>query len=307
MIFHLNRMANGGTEIMARRVNAEILPTLPKFDNYRLLIIPGEMSYYYQQTKPVILWIHNPLYQLPPEAEMLFKDPLFVSDLAFVIVPSQWHREKMIATTKVDPDKFVVIPNAIDPVVNDVTRFDGKVDAITIIHASTQDRGMEILIPAVHRIDDDFELQVFNDFNPDISNMDDIEDVVLDPRITYYGPTPHATVLGHMAKAHIHAYPGYWEETSCIVQMEALSANLLTVIGDRGALPETSLGHGMVCPMRGPDQREVDIDGFAYSLSEAIGIVRNGLWVPGKQASDINEHYSWDMAWIRWNDLHSRL
>lgn len=307
MTFPLNHLANGGTEYMARGVNKWILPTLPKFQNYKLLIIPGEMSYFYQQTRPVILWLHNPLTQLPQEAGMLFKDPLFLEDLKFVIVPSEWHRERMIATTEVDPEKFVVIPNAIHPVENDITRFNYKPRKIRIIHASTQDRGMEILIPAAHMIDDDFELQIFNDFNPDTAALEGIEDVVLDPRFTFYGPTPHATVLKHMAQAHIHAYPGYWEETSCLVQIEALSANLLTVINDQGALPETSLGHGMVVPMKGPDERDADIEGFAYSLSEAIGIVRSGLWVPGTQAEDVNEHFSWDMAWLRWNDLHSRL
>jgi glycosyltransferase involved in cell wall biosynthesis len=307
-MFPYNPDALGGTEYMAKRVNETILPRLPKFSGYRLMILPGAMPEEYISEQPVIMWLHNPLYQLPVAARNLFRNQAFLDDLQWLIVVSDWHRTKMIETTSVDPDRIIVIPNAIDPINHDDSRFERRIDKPIIVHASKQHRGMEILIPALHRIPDDCELWVFNDFYPEEADLPaDVAEVVLDPRITYYGNTPRATVMKHFGTAHIHAYGGYWEETSCLVQIEALASGLLTVIGDTAALPETSLNHGMVVPLKGPDFREEDIDGFAYSLSEAVGIVQNGVWIPGSQADEVASFYSWDRAYERWSALHERL
>lgn len=298
----------GGTEYMARKVNRHILPMLPKFEDYRLLVLPGAMPTEWEPGKPTIMWLHNTLDQLPPEAGALFRDPAFLGDLRWLIVVSEWHRQAMIATTNVDPLQIVVIPNASEMVDTDLKRFSERVDRPILIHASRQHRGMEVLIPAAHMVPDDFELWVFNDFNPDSVDLpDEIAEIVLDPRIVYFGDTPRDTVAQHMARAHIHAYPAYWQETSCLVQIEAMRAGLLSVTSQVAALPETGMGHSMVVPLNGPDDRDGDIQAFAYSLSEAIGIVNNGLWVPKTQVEDAHEQYSWFRAVDRWTELHGRL
>lgn len=299
----------GGTEYMARGWHDQIIPLSRYFEEYDCYVLPGVAPIvpHVNGGKPVIMWLHNPLDQLPIEAAELFDNEEFLSILHRVVVVSRWLKEYMIQFTKVPAEKIVVIPNAIDSVESDLSRFDQRVEKPVIVHASRQNRAMEILIPAMHALDMDFELKIFNDFYPDANPIDGIEEIVLDPRFTYYGETPRATVLKHMREAHIHAHPAYWRETSCIVQIEAMSAGLLTVVSDVAALPETSLGHGMVVPFSGQEHRDDDIQNFAYSMSEAINIVKNGLWTPRSQVEDADKFYSWDMALTRWLDFDSLL
>jgi glycosyltransferase involved in cell wall biosynthesis len=304
-----NHDKSGGTEYMARRWHSEIYPDMTNIREYDCYILPGQAPVvgHVNGGKPVIIWLHNPLDQLPPEASDLFEDEEFLSILHLVVVVSEWLKAYMVQFTKVPAEKIVVIPNAVDPVESDLTRFDKRVERPVIVHASRQNRAMEILIPALHALDQDFELKIFNDFYPDTSPLEGIEDVVLDPRFTYYGETPRATVMKYMAEAHIHAHPAYWRETSCIVQIEAMSAGLLTVVSNVAALPETSLGHAMVVPFNGPEDRDQDIQNYIYSMNEAISIVKNGLWSPKDQVTDTDDNYSWPMAWIRWTSLDVHL
>jgi glycosyltransferase involved in cell wall biosynthesis len=149
---------------------------------------------------------------------------------------------------------------------------------------------------------------VFNEFFPDTAGVagTDIAPVVLDPRITYYGKTPRATVLKHMREAHIHAYPAFtFEETCCLSQVEALATGCLTVVSDRGALPETTRGNGMIVGFTG--NRDKDIETFAKRLAAAISVVHTGMWHPASQAADTMAYYSWEMAAERWSALHDRL
>jgi len=301
----------GGTEYMARGWHEKVFPLIPEIeDYYDCYILPGVAPIvpYVNGGKPVIVWLHNPLDQLPEEAAALFDNDEFLEILHKVVVVSNWLKQWMTQNTRIPQEKFVVIPNAIDPIESDLARFDQRIEKPVIIHASRQNRAMEILIPSMHIMDMDFELKIFNDFYPDTAGLaDDIKDIVLDERFTYYGETPRATVMKYMREAHIHAHPAYWRETSCIVQMEAMSAGLLTVTSDVAALPETSLGNGMIVPFGGPEHRDDDIQRFAYSMSEAINIVQNGLWTPRSQVKDTDEFYSWDKTVERWEWLYSSL
>lgn len=309
-IFRYNPDVSGGTEYMAREVNKRIMPSLPKFRDYRCVVLPGLLPSVseYRDGTPTIVWLHNPLYQLGPQAEAMFADPAFLQSLTAIITVSSWHRNVILQSVNVDPDLVWVIPNAIDPMDADVSRFK-NVEKVKIIHASHPDRAMEVLIPAVHRLSDeiDFELMVFNEFFPDTAGLrDDIAPIVLDPRITYYGKTPRATVMKHMREAHIHAYPAFeFEETSCLVQIEALASGCLTVVSNRGALPETSQGHGMILPFTG--DREEDIDAFTRQLAGAIVLVHAGMWFPSGQVDDVMAKHSWDAVTAKWEALHDSL
>jgi glycosyltransferase involved in cell wall biosynthesis len=307
--FPENPDAAGGTEYMARGFRTKILPDLPKFQNYRCIILPGwtpKEAVLFDGT-PTILWMHIIPTQISEDAMMVLKSKVFQSFVAYVVCVSEWHRQQIIEHMGMDPAKVVVIQNALDPIEFDPNRFK-NVDTVQIIHASSPDRAMEVLIPAVHSIDRSlpFELKVFNTYDPDTSPIGiDIAHIVNDDRITYYNRTPHRTVLKYMAQAHIHAYPAAWEETSCIAQIEALSAGCMTVVSDIAALPETSMGHGIIVPRTFDLQK--DIDNFASALCSAIKVVRSGSWEPSAQAKQIYDFFSWERAKERWTEFHEQI
>jgi glycosyltransferase involved in cell wall biosynthesis len=58
--------------------------------------------------------------------------------------------------------------------------------------------------------------------------------------MTYHGFTPNEELKEYLKTAHIHAYPSTWIETSCRAMLEAMSAGLLCVHPNYGALAETS-------------------------------------------------------------------
>ena len=314
--FEYNYNFSGGTEYMAKEAHKRFLHKLPKFSRFYCYVIPGRAPQpEHLDGSPIIVWIHNPLDQLGEGVHDMFRNHRFVQSIAYVIVPSEWLKQRLIHqmdAIPLAPEQYIVIPNAIDPLESDQGRFVGYVKKPVLIHASRQNRGMEVLIPAVHAIEEDFELKVFNDFDPDVEEIaEDIQEIVLDPRITYYNDTPRATVMKYMAQAHIHAYPAYWEETSCLVQIEALTGGLLTVTSDVAALPETSRGFSMSVPFTAPSEREeggrdADIANFSYSLEEAIRIVKSGLWIPGEQVRETSAYYSWERAEERWTAFHKR-
>jgi glycosyltransferase involved in cell wall biosynthesis len=315
-LFEYNTDCFGGTEYMARGAH-RFLGGLGKFSRFSCFVIPGRAPQPEDfDGTPLIFWMHNPLDQLSTEVHDLFRNHRIVESIAYIIVPSQWLKERLLHQMDVihiDPAKFIVIPNATDPIPSDLSRFAKKVDKPILIHASRQERGMEVLIPAAHQIEEDFELRIFNDFYPDTAGIDEgIKDVVLDPRFTFYGDTPRATVMKHMGEAHIHAYPAYWEETSCMVQIEALTSGLLTVTSDVAALPETSMGYSMSVPFSDPKRRddggrEEDIANFSYSLAEAIRIVQSGLWIPNEQVRETSDYFSWEQAEKRWTEFHDSI
>jgi glycosyltransferase involved in cell wall biosynthesis len=315
-LFEYNTDCFGGTEYMARGAH-RFLGGLGKFSRFSCFVIPGRAPQAEDfDGTPLIFWMHNPLDQLSTEVHDIFRNHRVVESIAFIVVPSQWLKDcllRQMDVIRIDPEKIIVIPNATDPIPSDLSRFSKKVDKPILVHASRQERGMEVLIPAAHLIEEDFELKIFNDFYPDTAGInDDIRDIVRDPRFTFYGDTPRDTVMRHIGEAHIHAYPAYWEETSCMVQIESLTSGLLTVVSDVAALPETSQGFSMKVPFadwraRSNGGREQDIANFSYSLSEAIRIVQSGLWIPAEQVAQTREFYSWEKAEERWTAFHDSI
>ena len=141
---------------------------------------------------------------------------------------------------------------------------------------------------AIPLIEEDFELNIFNDFYPDLPHNFN-QDGVNDPRVNFYGKTPRKTVYKFFADAHIHAYPSTYPETSCLTQMEALSAGCYTVHTDLGALPETSMGNGKMIPIH-----ELTPERYAEELTKAIKTIKENGYDYTKQVKDIEDKYTWD-------------
>ena len=305
---NFNREAFGGTEYMARGFLSKISQHVPKFDEYRSLVFPGLTMPYDQlmDGEPTIVWLHNLIDQFGPEPQKLFTNPKFLEQIVYLIVPSQFAKDKCVEQMGIDADKVVVIQNAIDPIPFNKNKFKNVKKPI-IMHGSSPDRGMELLLLATTQIEEDFELQIFNNFNPDaVSGTGIWEKILNDKRISFYNKTPRNTVVKHWGEAHIHAYPCIYDETSCITQIEALAANTLSVYGNYSVLPETSMGYGMPVSF---DRANIEkyIADYAKELSNAIKIVKNKEFNPGDQSKVIIEHYSWTKAKERFIALHERL
>ena len=302
--FNYNHQMFGGTEYMARGVIENVLPHVPKFYNYTCIISPGklpslEREYYLD--KQIVVWIHNIMGQLQDWVIETLNDPDVAKNIKFIIGVSEHHKQTLIRDfTNVPAEKFVAIPNAFEPVDFDPQKF-VDVQKVKLIHASSSYRGMEVLLGSLADVQEDFELNVFNDFYPDATGHP-FAHLANDPRVNFWGKTPRKIVSKFMSEAHIHAYPSIWEETFCLVQAEAMSAGLLCVYSDFGALPETSLGYGLSVPY-------YELSDFYYAefLTEAIRKIKNGEHDPMEQSKAIREKYSWDQVLEHWKALEEKL
>lgn len=302
--FSYNQQMFGGTEYMARGVVENILPQVPKFYNYLCIVTPGKLPSLereYYMDKKIIVWIHNMIDQLQDWVFQTLNDPDVAKNIQFIIGVSEYHKQRLMQDfTNVPADRFVAIPNAFEPVDFDPQKF-VDVQKVKLIHASSSYRGMEVLLGSLKDVEGDFELNVFNDFYPDATGHP-FADLANDSRVNFWGKTPRKIVSKFMSEAHIHAYPSIWEETFCLVQAEAMSAGLLCVYSDFGALPETSLGYGIEIPY-------FELSDFYYAefLTKAIQRIKNGEHDPIEQSKAIREKYSWDRVLEHWKALEERL
>jgi glycosyltransferase involved in cell wall biosynthesis len=294
----------GGTEYMARGITEKILPKVPKFNDYLCIVSPGllpSLDREYYLDKQIVVWIHNMMNQLQEWVIETLNDPEVAKNIKFIIAVSEYHKQSLIREfTNVPADRFVVIPNAFEPVNFDPQKF-VDVQKVKLIHASSSFRGMEVLLGSLKDVEEDFELNIFNDFYPDTTGHQ-YAGLVDDPRVNFWGKTPRKIVSKFMSEAHIHAYPSIWEETFCLVQAEAMSAGLLCVYSDLGALPETSLGYGDMIPY-------IELSDFYYAelLTNAIRKIKNGEHDPMEQSKAIREKFSWDQVLEHWKALEGKL
>lgn len=295
-VFKYNEAFFGGTETMARGFIKNILPDMVNIHNYTNVIIPGHLPDL--QTIGIdgskyIFWLHNNVSQFVGHVGRVLNNKLVRNATKTIIAVSEYEKNVISKELDMDPSMIYVIPNAIELVTPNPDKFK-KIDKVKLIHASTAERGMDILLKAVPLIKEDFELNIFNDFYPDLPHNYSLEGIN-DPRVNFYGKTPRKTLYKFFADAHIHAYPSTYPETSCLTQMEAMSAGCYTVHTDLGALPETSLGYGAMIP-----SHELTPERYAEELTKAIKMVREQGYDYTQQVEDIKSNFTWDKAKQNW-------
>ena len=295
-IFQYNEEMFGGTETMARGFIKDILPEMTNIHNYTNVIIPG----YLPEPKTIgidgstyIFWLHNTVTQYTGHVGRILNNPSVRKATKYVIAVSEYHKSVLATELNLELDRIYVIPNAIQPVTPTPGKFD-NIDKVKLIHASSKDRGLEVLMNAIPLMKEDFELNVFNDFYPDLPHNFNLAGVN-DPRVNFYGKTPRKTLYKFFADAHIHAYPSTYPETSCLTQMEALSAGCYSVHTNLGALPETSMGYGTMIPLN-----ELTPERYAQELDDAIRKVRENGYDYANQVQDILDNFTWGKAKQNW-------
>jgi glycosyltransferase involved in cell wall biosynthesis len=295
-IFGYNEGFFGGTETMVRGFLEKILPDMKNIQKYHCVVIPGQLpnlSTWGVDGKQTILWIHNTISQFSPELKGLLTNKLINNSIKYIVTVSQYAKNQISKELNFDLNRIIVIPNAINLIIPQKNKFK-DINKVKIIHASTAERGMGVLLDAIPFIEEDFELNIFNDFYPDINGLYN-RNSVNDSRVNFYGKTPRKTVYKFFADSHIHAYPSTYPETSCLTQMEALSAGCYTVHTDLGALSETSLGNGIMIPFS-----ELTPEKYAEELTKAIKIIKEKEHDYTKQIEDIKNNFTWDIAKQNW-------
>ena len=189
-VFQYNKQYFGGTEYMAKNFHNQVIRFLPKLSKYNCLIMPGESNRPYHElvsdSKDMIIWLHNLLDQFGPQLMYMFGDKRFVDKVKYFVVVSEYHKSILIKDNGVDPDRIVVIHNAINPIQNNTDRFK-DVDVVKLIHMSAPERGLDIIINALPKIKEDFRLNVYNNFYPDLVKFDAaMEQLLDDDRIYFY-------------------------------------------------------------------------------------------------------------------------
>jgi glycosyltransferase involved in cell wall biosynthesis len=295
-IFTFSNDHFGGTETMARGFLSKILPEMKNIHNYKCVILPGyipDVTTWGADGQKTILWIHNIIAQFTPNVRRLLENTAIKNSTEHYIAVSEYQKKVISKESDIPLNRIKVIPNAIDLVVPTSGKFN-NIDKVKIIHASSKERGMRILLDAVPLIEEDFELNVFNDFYPDLPHTYNM-DAINDPRVNFYGKTPRKTLYKFFADAHIHAYPSIIPETSCLAQMEALSAGCYAVYTDMGALPETSMGHGIMIP-----SNELTAERYAEELTKAIRMIKQNGYDYTNQVQHIKDSFTWDKAKQNW-------
>ena len=156
-------------------------------------------------------------------------------------------------------------------------------DKVNLIYFSTPHRGLEILVPVFESLAEKYKnihLNVFSSFK--IYGWDEADkqfEPLYDrirnhPQMTYYGFVSNDQLKQALNSAHIFAYPSIWQETSCRAMLESMSAGLVCVHPNFGALPETS---GCLNVMYQGDYQDKSNHAniFAKHLNAAISFVRN--------------------------------
>jgi hypothetical protein len=165
--FNYNEAFFGGTEYMAKLFHKHIAHKMTKLSKYTCILLPGpfpdSFANMVNDKKEIILWMHNPFYQFEPNLKHLLLDQRFINKIKLIIVVSEFHKKRIMEEINIDESKIKVIYNVSLPIENNIERFN-NVEKIKIIHTSSADRGMDLLLRSLKYINLDFELNIYNDF-----------------------------------------------------------------------------------------------------------------------------------------------
>lgn len=304
----ISEKAQGGTEIAKRKL-ASILPE-ELLENFQIVCSrPRELD----SSKIRVFWAHD--LAGDPESKK-FQDKNFRDKFHKFVFISNWQMQQYQLFHGLPHDlNSVVLESGIEPA--DESCLEKPKDKIRLVYTSTPNRGLEILVPVFQHLaqtNPDIHLDVFSSFK--IYGWDEADkqfeplydEIRNHPQMTYHGFTPNEELKQFLNKAHIFAYPSLWTETSCRAMLEAMSAGLVCVHPNTGALPETSGGLNV---MYHPDlnDRNVHAGVFAGNLNAAIELVRQNKeeHMIRFNKAFVDSRYNIEFIKNRWNSVLGRL
>jgi UDP-glucose:(glucosyl)LPS alpha-1,2-glucosyltransferase len=233
----------------------------------------------------------------------------------FVFV-SHHQQQAFIERYQIPHSRCSVLQNAITP----IPVHTKPKDRVNLIYTSTPHRGLNILYAAFCELAkkrQDVHLDVFSSFKiygwgERDQAFEQLFDMLREhPQITYHGSVPNEQVREALQRAHVFAYPSTWIETSCIALIEAMSADLVCVHSNLGALYETASMWTMMYPFHESMNDHANI--FYHSLQRAVETARARIdqgtdgeaWHGGESAQKryADLFFDWDLRAEQWSGL----
>lgn len=296
----LSTNAMGGTERMKFGLDSRIDSTL--LDNFQIFVSRAEEQF--DETKIRIFWAHD----LPgdPASEHLRNGGW--KNYHRLVFVSNWQMQGYIERYDIPWSKCIVLQNAIVP----IEEHEKPTDKIRLAYWATPHRGLNILVPVFRKLCekyDNIELDVYSSFklygwDKRDEQYQPLFDQCLDhPKINYHGTVSNDVLRENLKNTHIMAYPSTWLETSCICLMEAMSAGLMCVHPNYGALPETAANWTNMYQWH-EDQNE-HASHFYAALDASIEALRNeGVQSRiASQRSYANVFYGWPLREFQWEQF----
>ena len=298
----VNKVARGGTELMAGRINSlppELLSKVNIIHSRNTGLDPLKKNVLVLQDLPL-----DPMYEHLRNGGWEKFDKL-----AFV---SHWQKQQFQDYLGVPPSAGVVLKNAIVP----IEEHEKPTDKIRLIYYSTPHRGLDLLYATFVSLAKEFpnlELNVYSSFDlygwseRDKLHEDLFKKLKSHDQINYHQSVPNDQIREELKRNHILAFPSIWQETSCLVLIEAMSAGLTCVHSSLAALAETSLSLTEMYDYH--ENPQVHVNVFYHKLRRAIMIHNNpklledhkdDLYIQ-KAIADIV--YNWDTRKEQWETL----
>jgi len=232
--------SKGGTELLAEKLFNDIDKEL--LNNFQIIFSRADITDL-DQTKIRILYLHD----LPndPASEKLLANNGHEKFHKIIFV-SNWQMQAYLNYYNIPWSKCDVLLNSIYPI-EEHTKPDPK-EKVNIIYTPTPHRGLDILVPVFEKLSekwDNIHLDVYSSFklygwdDRDKQHERTFNKLKELPNATYHGSVSNDEVREALKQSHIFAYPSIWMETSCMCLMEAMSAGLICVHPNYGALYET--------------------------------------------------------------------
>lgn len=292
--------AKGGTELMKfalqERMPADLL------DEFQIYV--SRVQEPLDESKIRIYWLQD----LPDDPAAAHLANGGWNNFHKLVFATNWQMQAFINKFNIPWSKCVVLQNCIAP----IPQHEKPKDKIRLAYWSTPHRGLNILVPvfdALTKKYDNIELDVFSSFK--IYGWEERDQPYQElfkacedhPKINYHGSIPNEELKKALENIHIHAYPSTWVETSCITLMEAMSAGLLCVHPNLGALYETA---GNWTNMY---QWHEDVNQHANLFYQVLDDSIAGYWDEGTQSrlnsqkAYANVFYNWDVRSHQWEAL----
>lgn len=237
-----NQNSRGGTELLQDRLYDGSVPRelLEQFQ----IVFSRLRSL--DENKFRIFYAHD----LPGDPESEFLKNGGWSKFHKIVFVSNWQMQNYIGYYGIPWSMCEVIENSIYPLSRHPNADEDN--EIRLCYTSTPHRGLHILYAAFDALSkkhSNITLDVFSSFKlygweqRDEQYKQLFDALKNHPKVNYHGTKDNDDVREYLETyGDIFAYPSIWQETSCLCLIEAMSAGLMCVHSNYGALPDTAAG-----------------------------------------------------------------